>query len=204
MQLQSAKPARLVMDGRRVAGVEAEMKCWHGREVVSPIVTQRGSGQEAGLPLRLTDRETEALSWAAAGKTAEEVGMLLKISKSAASVALASAARKMGCCTRPQAAYSALKRGLLCEDVAERVGRLPEPEVDASRQGRRGTQLPLTEMERVQLEWSSKGKTLWEVSRIVGVSEAYAAHLIQAAAEKMSARGKTHAVTKAAIWSLID
>ena len=61
----------------------------------------------------------------------------------------------------------------------------------------------LTPRELQCLEWSAKGKTLWEVSRILGVSEATAKTHIRSFMSKMDTSTKTHAVSKALVHGII-
>lgn len=67
----------------------------------------------AGPSIRLSSREYECLQWAAEGKTAWETGMLLSIAEGSVAKVLASAIRKLGCVTKPQAVVKALRLGLI-------------------------------------------------------------------------------------------
>lgn len=74
----------------------------------------RADVQQAPLgPIRLSPREYECLQWAAEGKTAWETGMLLSIAEGSVAKVLASAIRRLGCVTKPQAVVKALRLGLI-------------------------------------------------------------------------------------------
>lgn len=70
------------------------------------------SGQSSGN-MRLTDREREVLSWAAAGKTAWETSEILSISERTVQGHLAAARQKLDVATTTQAAAKAFKIGLI-------------------------------------------------------------------------------------------
>lgn len=53
------------------------------------------------------------------------------------------------------------------------------------------------------LEWSARGKTLWELSEILAVSEATAKTHLKAAMRKLGTYNRTHAVSKALVYGLI-
>ena len=61
----------------------------------------------------LTTRETEALRWTMAGKTAWEVGMILNIAERTAVVHIANAMKKLDCTNKHQAVLRAYKLGLI-------------------------------------------------------------------------------------------
>jgi DNA-binding CsgD family transcriptional regulator len=61
----------------------------------------------------LTARELEALRWTMDGKTAWEVGAILKISEQTAARHLSNATRKLGCVNKVQAVVKALRLGLM-------------------------------------------------------------------------------------------
>jgi LuxR family quorum sensing-dependent transcriptional regulator len=67
--------------------------------------------RSGGTPVVLTDREREALRWAALGKTDAEIGMLMGVSDSAAHKLIESAKRKWNVTTRIQAIVEALRQG---------------------------------------------------------------------------------------------
>ncbi|HXV73527.1 MAG TPA: LuxR family transcriptional regulator [Sphingomonadales bacterium] len=53
------------------------------------------------------------------------------------------------------------------------------------------------------VEWSARGKTLWETSEILGISEATAKTHLKAAMKKLGTYNRTHAVSKALVYGLI-
>jgi len=61
----------------------------------------------------------------------------------------------------------------------------------------------LTSRELQCLEWSARGKTLWEVSRILGISEATTKTHIRSFMAKLDTSTKTHAVSKALVHGII-
>ena len=61
----------------------------------------------------------------------------------------------------------------------------------------------LTPRELQCLEWAGRGKTVWEISKILGISEATAKTHLRAAIAKMDTTNKTHAVSKALLHGLI-
>ncbi|MCH8081661.1 MAG: LuxR family transcriptional regulator [Proteobacteria bacterium] len=62
----------------------------------------------------------------------------------------------------------------------------------------------LTPRELQCLEWSARGKTLWEVSKILGISEATSKTHLRGAMRKLDTFNKTHAVSKAVVHGLIS
>ncbi|MCH7631456.1 MAG: helix-turn-helix transcriptional regulator, partial [Proteobacteria bacterium] len=62
----------------------------------------------------------------------------------------------------------------------------------------------LTPRELQCLEWSARGKTLWEVSKILGISEATSKTNLRGAMRKLDTFNKTHAVSKAVVHGLIS
>ena len=62
----------------------------------------------------------------------------------------------------------------------------------------------LTPRELQCLEWSARGKTLWEVSQILGISETTSKTHMQGAMKKLDTFNKTHAVSKAVVHGLIS
>lgn len=61
----------------------------------------------------------------------------------------------------------------------------------------------LSPRERECLAWTSRGKTAWEVSEILSLSEDTVTTYIKSAARKLGVYSKTHAVVKAIILGLI-
>lgn len=62
----------------------------------------------------------------------------------------------------------------------------------------------LTPRELQCLEWSARGKTLWEVSQILGISETTSKTHMRGAMRKLDTYNKTHAVSKAVVHGLIS
>ncbi len=65
-------------------------------------------------------------------------------------------------------------------------------------------QAMLTEGERNVLIWCGNGKTSFEISRILGLSEHTVNHYIAAAVRKLDATNRTHAIAKAIKRNIID
>lgn len=61
----------------------------------------------------------------------------------------------------------------------------------------------LSPRERECLLWTSRGKTAWEISVILGLSQDTVLHYLRSANEKLGVCNKTHAVVKAIITGLI-
>lgn len=81
-------------------------------------VAKAVAGPKPGKPKlptggRLTERETECLKWAAAGKTAWETSSILSISQRTVEQHLGSATRRLNTVTRAQAVAEALRRGII-------------------------------------------------------------------------------------------
>lgn len=66
-----------------------------------------------------------------------------------------------------------------------------------------GWQPHLSPRERECLAWASRGKTSWETSRVLGLSETTVLHYLNTAAIKLNVHSKTHAVVKAMLLGLI-
>jgi len=77
------------------------------------------------------------------------------------------------------------------ESVAPRAGHSPEKVV-------------LTQRETECLTWTANGKTSWEISVILGVSESTATFHLRNAATKLKASNRTHAAVKALHLGLIE
>lgn len=60
---------------------------------------------------RLTEREREALTWLAAGKTSWEISVLFDISEGAVNKLIARAVEKLGAVNRTQAVVNAIRLG---------------------------------------------------------------------------------------------
>ncbi len=61
----------------------------------------------------------------------------------------------------------------------------------------------LAPRERECLLWSSRGKTVWEISEILSLSQETVAEYLKSAARKLGVYSKTHAVVKAIILGII-
>ena len=66
------------------------------------------------------------------------------------------------------------------------------------------SQYILSTGERNVLLWCGNGKTSFEISRILGLSEHTVNHYIAAAVKKLDATNRTHAIAKAIKFGLID
>lgn len=71
----------------------------------------------------LTERERQVLYWAAQGKTAGEIGIILNLSESTAATYLRSARYKLNSTSITQAVYKAQRIGILQDDLATAPGR---------------------------------------------------------------------------------
>jgi LuxR family transcriptional regulator, quorum-sensing system regulator BjaR1 len=76
------------------------------------MVTGR-SGRRLGKNSTLTVRETEVLRWAANGKSAVEIGRILKIAKRTVDEHAQTAVRKLGASNRTHAVALALRDGVI-------------------------------------------------------------------------------------------
>jgi len=81
---------------------------------------------------------------------------------------------------------------------------LAERESVAPPSGYRSGDVVLTEREAECLTWTAMGKTSWEISVILGVSESTATFHLRNAVIKLKASNRTHAVAKALQAGLID
>ena len=61
----------------------------------------------------------------------------------------------------------------------------------------------LTDRERDALAWVANGKSDWEISRILGVSEATARFHVDNARRKLGAANRAHAVARMAVAGLL-
>lgn len=69
---------------------------------------------------------------------------------------------------------------------------------------RRTDSVPSLSPREVQcLQWSAKGKTAWETSEILGISEYTAKSYLKTAMEKLGTHNRVHAVSKALVYGLI-
>ena len=62
----------------------------------------------------------------------------------------------------------------------------------------------LTDGERRVLLWCGNGKTSFEISRILGLSEHTVNHYIASAVRKLDATNRTHAIAKALKMNIVD
>ncbi len=62
----------------------------------------------------------------------------------------------------------------------------------------------ISERERECLQWASQGKTSWEISQILGVTESTIIYHLRNATRKLNAANRLHAVTKALKASIIE
>jgi len=78
-------------------------------------IMQRWDGRFdwSGSRTRVTARESEILSWVAAGKSDWAIGRLLKISDKTVNFHVENAKRKFGVATRVQAVVVAMRNGII-------------------------------------------------------------------------------------------
>lgn len=62
----------------------------------------------------------------------------------------------------------------------------------------------ISNREKECLQWAAKGKTSWEISQILGVTESTVIYHLRNATRKLDAANRLHAVTKALKASIID
>ena len=67
----------------------------------------------------VTPRETQVLSWVAAGKSDWAIGQILRISSKTVNFHVENAKRKLGAGTRVQAVVAALREGMICSRESE-------------------------------------------------------------------------------------
>lgn len=82
----------------------------HAQEAALRLLVPRSADPD--LPA-LTPRELEALRWTMEGKTAWEVGNILRISERTAVLHVSNAMHKLGCVNKHQAVLKALRLGLI-------------------------------------------------------------------------------------------
>jgi LacI family transcriptional regulator len=129
-------------------------------------------------------------------------------------------------CTQP--ALSTLRQPLSCigtytaqrvMNMIENVVARPDDTVEAERakpilvcrasvrdQNGRSLEVdsPISTRERECLKWAAKGKTSWEISQILGVTESTIIYHLRNATRKLNAANRLHAVAKALKASIID
>ncbi len=81
---------------------------------------------------------------------------------------------------------------------------LAERETVAQPKGYKNENTSLTKRETECLSWTAAGKTSWEISVILGISESTATFHLRNAGIKLKASNRTHAVAKALHLNLID
>jgi DNA-binding CsgD family transcriptional regulator len=77
---------------------------------------RRGTAGPAAHTQRVTRRESQVLSWVAAGKSDWAIGQILKISEKTVNFHVENAKRKLGVGTRIQAVVAAIRNGLIDGD----------------------------------------------------------------------------------------
>lgn len=86
-------------------------------ELLVAIIRHRLYGQadrsQDAASYRLTDRELEALTWAARGKSSADIAVILKIAERTVNFHMDNAMRKLGVATRVQAAVKCAMLGLI-------------------------------------------------------------------------------------------
>ena len=100
------------MDASELTRMVADLQLFavHAQDAALRILVP--SPLDPSLP-SLTPRELETLRWTMAGKTAWEVGELLRITERTASLHVNNATHKLGCVNKHQAVLKALRLGLL-------------------------------------------------------------------------------------------
>ncbi|WP_095587558.1 LuxR family transcriptional regulator [Actibacterium ureilyticum] len=109
--------------------MEAREKSWHlfKKEFLSEIIylaflshqqVRRGQASDCAVsPLKLSNRETEVLQWAAAGKTAWETARILQLSQDTVAFYLKNAIAKLGVANKTQAVAIALAHGAIVAGI---------------------------------------------------------------------------------------
>lgn len=75
--------------------------------------TGQGAARPAGNGVRLTERESEALTWSARGKSSTDIAVLIGVTDRTVNFHIDNAIRKLGVATRIQAAVKAALLGLI-------------------------------------------------------------------------------------------
>lgn len=70
-------------------------------------------------------------------------------------------------------------------------------------QGKSEAQPHLAPRERECLLWTARGKTAWEISTILNISQETVVHYLKSASSKLGVHNKTHAVVKAILMGLV-
>ncbi|GAB4170742.1 MAG: response regulator transcription factor [Thalassobaculales bacterium] len=82
-------------------------------ETVQNRIARRGPAARTDQEVRLTERETEALTWAARGKSSTDMAVLMSVSERTVNFHIENAIRKLEVATRIQAAVKAALLGLI-------------------------------------------------------------------------------------------
>jgi len=80
-------------------------------EIVRSRLTQHA--ERAPIDVALTDREIEALTWVAKGKSSTDIAVLMKVSERTVNFHISNVIRKLGVATRVQAAIRCALLGLI-------------------------------------------------------------------------------------------
>jgi len=82
-------------------------------ETVRNRIARSPARAEPATSVRLTDREVEALTWSARGKSSTDIAVLMRVSERTVNFHIDNAIRKLGVATRIQAAVKAALSGLI-------------------------------------------------------------------------------------------
>jgi DNA-binding NarL/FixJ family response regulator len=82
-------------------------------EIIKARLARTGHGRTPPPKVSLTDREIEALSWSAQGKSSTDIAVLMSVSERTVNFHITNAMRKLGVATRIQAAVKASIAGLI-------------------------------------------------------------------------------------------
>jgi DNA-binding CsgD family transcriptional regulator len=106
-------PRTMPEERGRMTGVVSEMHLFAAHAVESAFGVMSTVAASLDDEVRLSARELEVLQWTAAGKTAWETGQILSIAERTVVKHAASAATKLGCCNKHQAAVKAVQLKLI-------------------------------------------------------------------------------------------
>ncbi|MGQ9369004.1 response regulator transcription factor [Azospirillum sp. ST 5-10] len=82
-------------------------------EIVRGRLARTGGAPRPGEEVRLTEREAEALTWSARGKSSADIAVLMAVSERTVNFHIDNAIRKLGVATRIQAAVKGALLGLV-------------------------------------------------------------------------------------------
>lgn len=105
-----------VLRGRRLGADDYVTKPIDFEMLVEIIKARLNRGGQTRPPppkVVLTDREVEALTWSAQGKSSGDIGVLMNVSERTVNFHIANAMRKLGVTTRIQAAVKASIAGMI-------------------------------------------------------------------------------------------